>query len=172
MRKGLIHIYTGEGKGKTTAAVGLAVRARSRGLRVLFVQFMKTGGKGGETDLLRELSIDVRLYTEIKSPLFYPDTDMGVMREKALRYLEEVLSDARGYDLVIIDEFNNLVRTGIIPEAAAVDYMERFPLDRELVLTGRGATEKMIRRADYVTYMKNIKHPHNRGMPAREGIEF
>ncbi|NOY64077.1 MAG: cob(I)yrinic acid a,c-diamide adenosyltransferase [Nitrospirae bacterium] len=172
MKKGLIHIYTGEGKGKTTAAVGLAVRAKSRGLRVLFAQFMKTRENGGETVLLDRLSITVKLYSEIKSPLFYPDVDIESMKEKTLERLNELILMARDYDVIIIDEFNNLVRSGIMSEEEAIDFIDRFPEDKELVLTGRGATEGMIRKADYVTYMKGIKHPHNKGEPAREGIEF
>lgn len=172
MKEGLRHIYTGEGKGKTTAAVGLAVRAKSRGLRVLFAQFMKTRENGGETALLDRLSIDVKLFSDIKSPLFYPDVDIESMRNTTLERLNELVAMARDYDVIIIDEFNNLVRSGVISEGDAVDFIDRFPEDKELVLTGRGATEDMIKRADYVTYMKGIKHPHNKGEPAREGIEF
>ncbi len=170
--KRFIHVYTGEGKGKTTAAVGLAVRAKSRQLKVLFAQFMKSEHNGGETALLKELSVDVRIFKEIKSPLFYPDIDVKQMREMAIKRLNEILSVANRYDMIIIDEFNNLVRSKILPEEYALEFIDRFPEETELVLTGRGATEEMIARADYVTYMKAIKHPHKEGLSAREGIEY
>ncbi len=167
----MIHIYTGEGKGKTTASVGLSVRARGRGRRVLYAQFLKTE-KAGETDVLRQMDIDVVRYDEVKSPLFYPEVDIEDMRHKAMAYLDEILEIASKYDLVVIDEFNNLVKTGILPEGDALKFIDSFPRQTELVLTGRGATDEMIKRADYVTYFKMIKHPHKKGVKAREGIEY
>jgi cob(I)alamin adenosyltransferase len=172
MKKACIHIYTGEGKGKTTAAAGLALRAKSRGLRVLFVQLMKEDFKGGEISLLNKVSIETRVYNQIRSPLFYPDVDIEKSHKTALRVLEEILSIADQYDLVVIDEFNNLLRSGILNEKEAIRFIDIFPSATELVLTGRGATDRMIERADYVTYMKEIKHPYKQGVKAREGIEF
>jgi cob(I)alamin adenosyltransferase len=168
----VIHIYTGEGKGKTTAAVGLSLRARSRGLRVLFVQFMKSDHEGGETDLLDELSTVVMRFVEIRSPHFHPDLNIREMGELTRRALRKVREAAGDFDLVVIDEFNNLVRTGIISEADALNFMDAFPREKDIVLTGRGATEAMMDRADYVTYMKAVKHPLHKGMEAREGIEY
>lgn len=168
----MIHIYTGEGKGKTTASVGLCVRAKSRGLRVLFVQFMKTDPDGGEAKLLEEISVEVKRYDQIKSPHFYPETDIQKMREMAEDILEEIKGEFDAYDLVVIDEFNNLVRTGILDEDYALELIKGFPDEGDLVLTGRGATERMIEEADYVTYMDAVKHPLGRGMKAREGIEY
>ena len=172
MRKGFIHIYTGDGKGKTTASVGLAVRARSRGLRVLFVQLMKSDYAGGELDLLRKISVDVRRYTEIKSPYFYPGIDLAELRVRSLNALKEIQQVAPEFDLVVIDEFNYLVSAGVLSEEEAVDFMKTFSRTTELVLTGRGATEGMIEIADYVTYMKRVKHPLKEGQRAREGIEY
>jgi len=168
----VIHIYTGEGKGKTTAAVGLSLRARSRGLRVLFVQFMKSDREGGETRLLNDLSTMVMRFREIKSPHFHPDLDIREMGELAMKALLKVKEAAGDFDLVVIDEFNNLVRTGIISEEDALVFMEALPREKDIVLTGRGATEAMIERADYVTYMKAVKHPLQKGVEAREGIEY
>lgn len=172
VKHGYIHIYTGEGKGKTTASVGLALRAHSRGLKVLFVQFMKMGTNGGELDLLQQLSVRVIRHTEVKSPYFNPDVNLNDMRAYSEKALEEILISAPSYDLVVIDEFNNLVRVNIISEEYAVSFMERFPRDTELILTGRGATAGMIKRADYVTRMDAVKHPMTDGQSARMGIEY
>ncbi len=168
----MIHIYTGEGKGKTTAAVGLSLRARSRGLRVLFVQFMKSDREGGETGLLKDLSTVVMRFREIKSPHFHPGLDIREMGEIAKEALSKVKESAVDFDLVVLDEFNNLVRTGIISEEDALVFMDAFPREKDIVLTGRGATEAMMDRADYVTYMKAVKHPLRQGVEAREGIEY
>ncbi|NOZ24513.1 MAG: cob(I)yrinic acid a,c-diamide adenosyltransferase [Nitrospirae bacterium] len=172
MTKGLIHIYTGEGKGKTTASVGLAVRAKSRGWRVLFAQFMKPDYTGGELDLLEKLLIVTRRFTRIKPPRFHPETDRAELKKRSFEALREIQHAAQDFDLVIIDEFNNLVGSGIISEREAVDFMKSFCEGTELVLTGRGATEAMIDAADYVTYMNAVKHPFDRGQTARQGIEF
>jgi cob(I)alamin adenosyltransferase len=172
MKRAYIHIYTGEGKGKTTASVGLALRAKSRGLKVLFIQLMKGGLEGGEISILNKVSVETRIYDQIRSPLFYPDVDIEKTHKTTLTVLNEILSMAGQYDLVVIDEFNNLLRSGILNEEEAVRFIERFPPETELVLTGRGATDRMIDRADYVTYMKEVKHPYRQGVKAREGIEF
>lgn len=172
MTKGLIHIYTGEGKGKTTVSVGLAVRAKSRGWRVLFAQFMKPDYTGGELDLLQKLSIEIRRFTAIKPPSFYPGIDMTELKKHSFEALREIQHISQDFDLVIIDEFNNLIGAGIISEREAVDFMKSFCESTELVLTGRGATEGMIDIADYVTYMKAVKHPLGKGQAARKGIEY
>ncbi len=171
MQRSFVHIYTGDGKGKSTAAAGLAVRARSRGLRVLFVQFMKSGVTGGELELLESISVDVKRFPGVKSPLFNPSLPLDELKKNALMALNEVRELADGYDLVIIDEFNNLVGAGIVSESYAIEFVKGF-LDSELVLTGRGATEGMIEVADYVTEMKCVKHPYKKGQKARMGIEY
>ncbi len=172
MNRGFVHIYTGEGKGKTTASVGLALRAKSRGLRVLFTQLMKPGRGGDELDLLERLSISVRRYTEVRSPYFHPGIDAEELRLTTLRVLAEIRGSAERFDLVVIDEFNNLVGAGVISEAEALQFIRAFPEGTELVLTGRGATPAMMEAADYVTDMKAVKHPHGEGQGAREGIEY
>jgi len=167
----MIHIYTGEGKGKTTASVGLAIRAKSRGLKVLFVQVMKSF-KGGELELLNKAYVDVRLYEEIKSPIFYPNLHKDKSIKQAKIMIEEIINEAEKYDMIIIDEFNCLVMSEILTEEDAIKFIKKFPPHKELILTGRGATDKMIQQASYVTYMKEIKHPYKNGIKARKGIEF
>ena len=174
MDKGLIHIYTGNGKGKTTAAVGMSVRARSRGLRTLFVQFFKEPDSGSEISLLSTLGIDTLVFDEVKSPLFHPDIDKSSLREearKALFHLQSLFLESR-YDFIVLDEFICLVAEGILTEDETTEFLRNKPDCAELVLTGKGAPEELIAAADYVTYMQNIKHPYKKAMKARKGIEF
>ena len=172
--KGLIHIYTGEGKGKTTSAIGLALRSRSRGKRILFVQFFKEKDDQSELSLLQQLGVKILVFDEIKSPFFYPSIDRNTLRdeaEKALHILQELIS-SNAFDLVVLDEFICLVSEDVISESEAIGFLKNKPVSLELVLTGRGATERIMAEADYVTYMKHIKHPYDRGIQARKGIEI
>jgi len=171
MEKGLIHIYTGEGKGKTTSAVGHCVRAKSRGLRVLFAQFMKRT-QGGETGLLEDLSIRTMRFESVLSPHFNPDADTAKNRDETLKALEVLKGMMGDYDLMVLDEFNCLVRNNLISEAEAIGFLKSKPEGLEIILTGRGATEGLMELADLVTYMQAIKHPATKGVPARIGIEY
>jgi len=170
MRKGYIQVYTGNGKGKTTAAVGLAVRAAGAGLRVFFAQFVKKR-RCSEHKALARFSdlITVRQY------------GTGFVRgrpsRKAMSSAEEGLEDAREnltsgqYDVVILDEINVAVERGLIDLEDVISLMESKPPGVELVLTGRYAHRSIIRRADLVTEMKKVKHYMDRGVKARTGIE-
>jgi len=173
-KKGCIHIYTGEGKGKTTAAVGLAIRAKSRGLRVLFAQFMKGRASTGEVNILRDISVTVKRFYRIRSPFFYPDIDMEQLKknvDEALAYIKRVIQRGR-FDVIVLDEFNCLVDEGLLSEDRAINLLSNRPANLELILTGRGVTKRLIQTADYVTEMKMIKHPFLKGVRARKGIEY
>jgi cob(I)alamin adenosyltransferase len=171
MAKGFIHVYTGNGKGKTTAAVGLSVRARSRGLRVLFVQFMKKIS-GGETDLLKELGIDVLRFEKVLSPYFHPKADMGALREESLKALDSLRTKMGDYVIIVLDEFNHLLSSRLINRGEAREFIQGRPEALELVLTGRDAPAWLLEMAEHVTEMNDVKHPASRGMKARKGIEF
>jgi cob(I)alamin adenosyltransferase len=174
MTTGLIHIYTGDGKGKTTAAVGVSVRALSRGLRVLFVQFFKEEDSQSESSTLQRIGITTLNFDEVKSPLFNPDIDKSSLQAKAAAALSR-LNDifmADSFDMMVLDEFICLISEGILKEDDALKFLRSKPKSLELVLTGKGASPSIINAADYVTYMKNIKHPYDKKMPARKGIEF
>jgi cob(I)alamin adenosyltransferase len=171
LHKGLLQVYTGDGKGKTTSAVGLAVRARSRGLRVLFAQFMKSG-PGGETEILKEIGVEVIRFERVLSPHFHPEADRGEIRREALEALAELAAMLPRFDLAVLDEFNNLLSRDLITMEEAEEFLRAKPEGLELVLTGRGAPEELIALADQVTEMKDIKHPSRAGVPAREGIEY
>jgi len=174
MDKGLIHIYTGDGKGKTTAAIGISLRAKSSGLNVLFVQFFKEKDSGSEISLLGKIGIGTIIFEKVKSPYFNPDIAKDTLRKEvraALARLTEIFTENL-FDLIVLDEFICLISEDVLSERQAEDFVGRKPDKLELVLTGYGATKGMIRLADYVTNMQNIKHPFEKKMVARKGIEF
>jgi cob(I)alamin adenosyltransferase len=170
---GLIHIYCGDGKGKTTAAVGLAVRAAGAGKRVVFAQFFKDGSSS-EINVLRSLpNVEVCVCT--KRHGFF--RNMGPEeRERAaedysalFRLVREKAADA---DLVVLDELISLCNHSLLPEKEALEFMDGKPTALELVVTGRDPSDAMRERADYITEMKKLRHPFDRGVAARRGIEF
>lgn len=172
---GLIHVYTGDGKGKTTAAVGLAVRALGSGLRVCYCSFHKDPEKYGysEIDSLRKLGATVKNFAK-----GHPHLDKTIDEEEikhevnqAIRCLTEIV-EREHYDLLIIDEILISVRDNYLDEALLLDFIDHKPYSTELVLTGRCATEALMQRADYITFCKNMKHPYERGVESRKGIEF
>lgn len=175
--QGLLIVHTGDGKGKTTAALGLALRAFGAGLRVLILQFIKGGQRYGELDaieMLSKLSTDGRIEVHQCGIGFTNKGDISEHRALALSALEkaraEILSDA--WDLIILDEINYAVKFGLISEAEMLALTEIRPPTLHLVLTGRDATPKLIEIADLVTEMKLVKHPFQRGITAQRGIEF
>jgi cob(I)alamin adenosyltransferase len=172
MSTGLVHIYTGDGKGKTTAAAGLAIRAKSRGLKVLFAQFMKEADGGGEVEILEKVGVEVVSYDRVLSTIFNPDADRDELRNEALRALESVKTRLPEFDMAILDEFIYVIDEGLITEDEAVSFIKEKPEGVELVLTGRGATGALIDVADHVTEMKDVKHPLEEGIRARPGIDY
>jgi len=175
MAKGLIHVYTGDGKGKTTAAIGLAIRAIGHGKNVLILQFLKSRSKdSGEIITARKNGIKVIKFKDMKSPLFDRDVKPSELKEsvrKALAFsLKEIKSNS--YDLIILDEFNNLLNSGLVSMEEVKKIIEEKPARLELVFTGRGAPKELIKLADYVTEMRMVKHPFNKGIKGRKGIEF
>lgn len=174
VHRGLIHIYTGDGKGKTTAAVGLAVRAKSRGFNTLFVYFFKENRPSGETQLLNEIGIQTLVFDQVKSPFFNPTIDKDHLRNevgRALSTLRKTFLEGN-FDMIVLDEFICLTAEGMLSEDEAIEFAISKPEKLELVLTGRGASEKMISIADYVTFMQKLKHPFKNDVKGRKGIEF
>jgi cob(I)alamin adenosyltransferase len=170
---GYVHVYTGNGKGKTTAALGLAFRAAGRGLRTYIAQFLK-GQPTGELEAAKKLAPLIRLepfgregfITVKEGP---DDEDISRARAGLARALEAMLSGE--YRIVVLDEVNTAVHFKILPEADVLDLIDRRPATVELVLTGRYAPPSFIDRADLVTEMTEIKHYFDKGVKAREGIE-
>ena len=173
LERGFIQVYTGNGKGKTTAALGLALRAVGRGLRVCVFQFIKGGGPYGEHLIADKLA---PLFTIIQTgrPGWVNTKDITEDRQTAQKALEL----ARGiitsgeYDLVVLDEINGAVGFGLVDVEQVLELIILKPETMELVLTGRNAHEKVIEAADLVTEMREVKHYYKAGVPARIGIEM
>ncbi|MCD8097049.1 MAG: cob(I)yrinic acid a,c-diamide adenosyltransferase [Lachnospiraceae bacterium] len=174
LKKGCLQIYCGDGKGKTTASVGLAVRAVGTGLKVLFCQVMKDGSSG-EVKMLEKLGVTYRCCTE-KFGFFWNMTEEQ-KTEAAKAYTATFLDAARTarekqYDLLIVDEFMSAYNHGLIDQKKALAFLMDRPERLEVVLTGRDPGEELIALADYVTEMRKVKHPFDQGIPARKGIEM
>ena len=173
LEKGLVQVYTGNGKGKTTAALGLAFRACGRGLKVCMIQFMKGGGPYGE-----------HLSAELHAPGLTilpfgregwvnrdnPDPEDCRLAEEALNRGAEALASG-DFDLVILDEVIGATHFGLLKVEQLLEIIRSKPDRVELVLTGRNADQRLIDAADLVTEMREIKHYYKAGVPARVGIE-
>ena len=171
--KGYIQIYTGLGKGKTTAALGLALRAAGRGLRTYFGQFLK-GRTSGEALAVGKLSpfITLELFGRkgfVNVTEEPGDEDVSLAREGLRKCREAMLSGE--YRIVVLDEVLVAVRLKVLSEEALLRFLDGKPETVEIVLTGRFATPALVRRADLVTEMKERKHYSAQGVRAREGIE-
>jgi cob(I)alamin adenosyltransferase len=171
--RGCTQIYTGNGKGKTTAALGLALRAVGRGLRVCMFQFIKGGGPYGEQLVAEKLA---PLFTIIQTgrPGWVNTKDITEDRrlaQEAFVRAGELMTSGE-YDLFICDEINGAVGFGLIDVEQVLELIRLKPERVELVLTGRNAHERVIEAADLVTEMREIKHYYKAGVPARTGIEM
>ncbi|MBO4456752.1 MAG: cob(I)yrinic acid a,c-diamide adenosyltransferase [Butyrivibrio sp.] len=173
--KGLIHLYTGEGKGKTTAAVGLAVRAAGAGKKVVFAQFMK-GRKTSELNSLELIPGITIVRSDKELGWFKRDDEAGaeMFREVHDHILEKIdeLIQAGECDVLIMDEVTYPYNYGIIDKDKLEEVIDKKPRDMEIVMTGRNADELLSEKADYITYMEKIRHPYDKGIAARLGIEY
>ena len=171
--RGCIQVYTGNGKGKTTAALGLALRALGRGLRVCFFQFIKGGGPYGEQLVADRLGPGFTL-VQTGRPGWVNTRDITEDRrlaQEALQQAREALLSG-DYDLFVCDEINGAVGFGLIDVEQVLELMQAKPDRVELVLTGRNADEQVLQAADLVTEMRELKHYYQAGVPARVGIEM
>lgn len=170
---GLVHVYTGDGKGKTTASVGLAVRAVGAGRRVAFVQFVKGGAPSAELAVLESIGVRVERPAVRSTGLLGSGINDDDRRAaaKAWEIASDILSGPE-YDFVILDEVNVAMHYGLVSEDAVLEALDARSPSAEVVLTGRGASDAVIGRADYVTEMVPRKHPFDRGISARRGVEF
>ena len=179
LEKGLIQIYTGDGKGKSTAAFGLALRAAGQGNKVLIYQFLKPPGLDiGERFALQLGAVRIRveaLDIEWEMAKSFDDPAKFDLAKTAIsRSLERIAQTAekRFYDLIILDEIVFCLARGLARLEDIKKIIDRKDRRVEIVLTGRGASEELIAMADLVTEMKKIKHPFDKGQRARQGIEF
>lgn len=169
---GFIHIYTGDGKGKTTASIGLSVRALGSGAGVLFVQFMK-GMDSGEIKPLKDLGITVVRATDNKKFIFeMSQEELSVYKKEHRQAFEFAKTHCDEYDLIVFDEIISAVNTSVLSIDELLGFIDSKPQNLELVLTGRDPSEDLIERADYVSEIIAVKHPYSKGTPARKGIEY
>ncbi len=172
----LIQVYTGDGKGKTTAALGQAWRALGAGLRVCFVQFIKGAVPSAEHKLADRFgdSFILRTFASHSSPTIFggepSDQDRRAAAD-AWRFAAETITSG-DYDLVVLDEINNALHLGLLDVAAVLDVLASRPSRVEVICTGRNAPGPLLEVADLVTEMREIKHPYHTGTPARKGIEL
>ena len=171
--KGMVHVYTGAGKGKTTAALGLAMRALGHGLKVYVIQFMKGNIRYGEVEMARQLSPNL-VIKQMGRDTFVdrnnPDSIDIELAQKAFQLAKDVIGGGE-YDIVVLDEINVAVDYGLVSLQALLGLLESRPTHVELVLTGRDAKRELIERADLVTEMVEVKHYYREGIRSREGIE-
>lgn len=174
LEKGLVQLYTGEGKGKTTAALGQAVRAIGQGLRVYIIQFMKGNEDTGEWQVFRTLSPLCRIEHFGRKGWVALNGDRREDRaeaKKGFARAAEVIAGGK-WDVVILDELVTAVTFGLLGEDDVLSLLDQKPGKTELVLTGHQAGERLVARADLVTEMRALKHPYERGIVARRGIEY
>jgi cob(I)alamin adenosyltransferase len=173
LEKGLVHVYTGNGKGKTTAALGLAIRAAGHGARIAIIQFMKGWPYYGEIEGLKKFDNITHHLTgrpDFVDPKNPDPADYQGAKE-GLALAKEAISSGR-YDLVILDEINVVLDFGLLEIKEVLDVVKNRPSSVEIVLTGRYAPKEIIEVADYVTEMVEVKHPYRSGCSSRKCIEY
>lgn len=173
---GKIHIYAGDGKGKTTAGVGLAVRAAGSGLRVLYTQFLKDG-KSSEIKILKEIKqIEFFRGEPVRKFVFaMPDQERVHTKEQCEQYFSEIVAKAESgaYDLLIMDEIIAAMNVNMLDIQEVICFLKKKPQDLEVVLTGRDPAPQLIELADYYSEILARKHPYEtEKLQARKGIEF
>ena len=173
MKNGLVQIYTGPGKGKTTASIGLAVRAAGYGFKVGIWHFLKPNITG-EVKFFKNFK-QIKI-TRLKPahPLFSNDKNLQKIRRKNCLNLSAIAREIKRkrYDLIILDEIVTCITEKLISQSSVIKFIQDKPKAAELIITGRGATRTLMRYADYVSFIKNTKQPLKKGLRARKGIEY
>ncbi|MGD2201640.1 MAG: cob(I)yrinic acid a,c-diamide adenosyltransferase [Candidatus Bathyarchaeota archaeon] len=173
MERGLVQVYTGNGKGKTSAALGLALRALGRGLKVYVIQFIKGDRDYGEIIMAREIpGLEMVTYGRGK----FIDEESRTQKDaelaqEALEHAREIITSGN-HDVVILDEVNIAMSLGLLEPRSVIQLARDKPPDIELIMTGRGAPDEIIDIADLVTEMREVRHPYGKGVKARRGIEY
>jgi cob(I)alamin adenosyltransferase len=173
LEKGLVQVYTGNGKGKTSAAFGLALRATGRGLKVYIIQFIKGGFDYGELYSAQKLpGLKLKAFGRGKFVSEEkPDKEDIDLAEQALNTAEKAVKSGE-YDVIVLDEINVALSLRLIKVENVLRLIREKPIQTEIVLTGRKAPKEIIEVADLVTEMVEVKHPFNSGFEARKGIEY
>lgn len=173
LENGLVQVYTGNGKGKTSAAFGAALRAVGRGLKVYIIQFIKGGFDYGELHIAEKLpNLKLTAFGRGKFITEIPASkeDVKIARE-AFAHAKKVVESGK-YDMVILDEINVVLNLKMIEINDTLSLINSKPKHVELILTGRNAPPQIVEVADLVTEMKEVKHPYSQGVPPRKGIEY
>jgi cob(I)alamin adenosyltransferase len=176
-RQGLTLVFTGNGKGKTTAAVGLTVRAAGNRMRVFFLQFIKGQWKTGEREILRGLpGVDLEVtglgftIERLRNPKISLEDHAGAAAH-GWEVARQIVAEG-SYDVVVLDEVLGAVNAGLVPRGELIEMVQHKPPELHLVLTGRGAPPELVEAADLVSEIQAIKHPLERGIKAQRGLEF
>lgn len=173
--RGLTLVFTGNGKGKTTAALGMAMRAWGQGMKVLILQFIKGGWKYGELKAAEQLGPSFTMQ-QMGEGFIRDAGEEGleahrVAAQKALEQGRRAIQEG-AYDMIVLDEINYAITYGLVELADVLELIRQKPPGLHLVLTGRNAADEVVELADLVTEMREIKHPFAAGIPAQKGIEF
>ncbi|MBI5001365.1 MAG: cob(I)yrinic acid a,c-diamide adenosyltransferase [Euryarchaeota archaeon] len=170
---GMLHVYTGDGKGKTTAALGLAMRAAGHGRKVIVIQFMKGQINYGELESAKRIpGMEIHQFGRASFvSKESPDPVDVQMALEGLEFSKKILLE-RKHDVVVLDELNVAIEWKLVSLAEVLEMLHDRPKDVEVIITGRYAPKEIIEMADLVTEMKEIKHPYQRGTLGREGVEF
>lgn len=175
MKKGLLHIYCGDGKGKTTAATGLAVRASGRGMKVLFARFLKDENSG-ELEILESIP-NIEVLNPDRSYGFYwtlGEDEKAALKETYRQFWNKIVSKCTkgNYDMLVMDEFMAAYEYELMDREETMEFLTCRPEGLEVVLTGRGPSQELLDLADYVSEVRKVKHPFDKNIRARKGIEF
>ena len=170
----MIHAYIGDGKGKTTAAVGLAVRYAGCGKKVEIIQFLKDGSSS-ECEILKNAFIKVTSFMSTDSKFFWEMNDeekkhLKSEMQEAFLYAKNVASNDT--DMIVLDEICGAVENGLIEKYELAEFLKNYGREKEIVITGRTICEEIIEISDYVSEIRKIKHPYDKGITAKKGIEY
>lgn len=176
-KEGLVIINTGGGKGKTTAALGLALRSAGHGHKVLILQFIKGAWKTGEAKIMERLKPEIEMEQLGKGFIKFKDGKLQITEkdrknaEESLRYAKEKINSDK-YDMIILDEINNVLAYKLVDIREVIDIIRERPKRLSLVLTGRGVPDELIDIADTVSEIREIKHAYSKGIKAKKGLEY
>jgi cob(I)alamin adenosyltransferase len=174
--KGLVIVYTGDGKGKTTAALGMALRAAGHGKKILIVQFIKNFKNYGELKFVKKYNCGIQIksigkgYVKIRGDKF-PFEEHVKAAKQALKFAKEKIL-SKEYDIIVLDEINIALDKKLLTIKEVTELLQQKPPSLHLVLTGRNAPKKLLQLADLVSEVKEIKHPYKKGISAQKGMEY
>lgn len=171
--QGFVQVYTGTGKGKTTAAFGQALRAYGAGLKVAIVQFLKVGDSG-EVKALQTKIPEIAVFSYGTGGFVVPSSSKQEHRDQCSKAMDKAweILNSNEVDVLVLDEICTAVEAEVLEERLVIELINSRPKNLELILTGRGAGEKLLGAAHLVTEMQEIKHPYQTGVAARKGIEY